>query len=235
MRRIQVRRDTWDLEELAERWGLKRDEARRDMRRLIASGEIEPFKMVLDTLQRIQIVDERAVRVGAPSEYCGNVWVAQEYAIKTGNFEYAYPLLRDRPRRESDPVYFELPTPCALSDVFGSFVVSDANVQTFEASQGFGAEDRSPSKRQERTQDVILLALYYDAYSRLPDDPRCTGVTDIVKAADAIGLKVSVPSVREHLRAATKRLAPGLERQLASRLGMRNGGDALVSSEDIVR
>jgi hypothetical protein len=207
MIRVRVHRERWEFAELAERWGFKKDERHRDLRRLIIQRALTPYSWFRTDLQPLVLLQEGPIAAGDPVQFSGELWLAQELGVQVDTFEYLYPAVRDR-REHEGAQYWALPEPTTLSAVLATFVVSDENVRCFEDQQRIPDADRALSQRQEKTRDVMLVTMARELYGWEPGGDRSTGATELIAQAKTNGFSLSYPTVREHLRLAWERCPP---------------------------
>lgn len=214
---LRVSRAIWEFDELAAAWRIK-DERRRDLARLIESGDLRPFSAVHCDLQPLTVLDGQAMPLGEPIRYRGRLYAAQELAQQVGNLEYAYGVLRTTPAPDDpDALYFAPPAPFTTADLLENFAVTDENRREVEdkAKQSASAEecDGELSKAKEKTRDILIVVMAQELYGWEPGSERSTGATELIHLAKQYGYSLSHPTVRAHLQLACKRCPPKLSAQ----------------------
>lgn len=214
MMKLKVHRASWELEELAQKWGVK-DTQQRDLRRLVMHGLLRPYAMFNRDLQPVVIMDGgEVVPIGGPVTYSGNLWLVQEMAQPFSNFDCFYGVLRDCETDGPGAAYFALSEPMTLSEALALFVVSDENRIEVERLHGL-AEGSAPSGREEKTRDVMLVTMACELYGWEPGSERSTGATELIARAKELGFTLSYPTVRKHLKESWERASPTLAAEAA--------------------
>lgn len=213
MSTLQIPRSYYTLFEVRTRWHIP--DHSPDIERLVMDGTLKPCLMLRGALYPVEVRDGQAVVLRDELESVDGVWLYPTFPRQVGPFDCVYECVSDTALPVAGATLWGLPDPLTLSQVMDSAVVMAEDVREAEEvlRDKQRLADEELSTKQERTRDKLIVALSAEILGWDPGSDRPESLphaTRLVGVAEAWGLKLSVNTVKDHLRMAWERCQPKL-------------------------
>jgi hypothetical protein len=201
-------RDYLQVREVCQRWRLEKDSTQ--IHWAIMKGILKPCVWVKGELPELHVEGGTATPVdvqGHPLTRWVNAWCYPCSPTQIGAYELSYGYVCDQSGDE--PRYLAIPTPLLLSDVIREGVVMVSALNEAEAELKLQQDDELHGKERITLYRMLVTAVF-EHWGWEPTSERSSAVTELVKAAEAIGQPVSYNSAKAHLHRAWAKCTPGL-------------------------